>query len=399
MIFPRIPKNERKRQIAVENYGLLDTPEEENFDTITSIISQICEAPIALITLLDKERNFLKSHLGLPFRESPRDISFCGHTINESELMMIVEDTRTDVRFQDNPLVKEHNAIFYAGVSLINNDGYKLGTLCIYDHKPRNLSEGQKKILYSLAKQVVMLFEQRIQNDKLRLLKDSLERKNKNLEKFAAVVSHDLKSPINNIISLTNLLKKENQDLPKDSLMYINYLQKSSESLRSYIDGLLSFYKSDELVGLDIKKCHLQELLEECRHIADANSEASITLHTPLEHIFTNETALKQILINLLTNAIKYNDKDQILIDVSCKEDEDFYYWTVGDNGVGIADKHLIKIFDIFGRLGDVDRFGNQGNGIGLATTQKIINTLGGKIHVSSKVGEGSIFSFTIEKN
>lgn len=398
MISPTTPNNERKRQKAVESYGLLDTSEEEDFDAITSMISHIFDTPIALVTLLDKDRNFLKSHLGLPFNESPRDISFCGHTINEDSLIMIVEDARIDDRFHDNPLVKEHNAIFYAGVSLVNNDGYKLGTLCVYDHKPRVLSVEQKKILQSLAKQVVLLFEQRIKNKELQLLRDSLLRKNESLEKFAAVVSHDLKSPVNNIISLTNLLKADNPTLSEESLTYIKYLQHSSESLRNYIDGVLNFYKSDELLELDKKECNIHELLENCKNIVDANSEASISLQTPLKFIKINESAIEQILINLLTNAMKYNDKDQIFIVVTCGEDQNFYYWSVKDNGIGISENNKSKIFELFGRLGIVDRFGKQGNGIGLATTHKIVTTLGGEIKVSSVVGEGSTVSFTIEK-
>lgn len=399
MIAPSIPYNERRRQKAVESYGLLDTLEEEKYDNITSIISQICDAPIALITLLDKKRNFLKSHLGVPFNESPRNISFCGHAINEESSMMIVEDARKDERFHDNPLVKDYNAIFYAGVALINKEGYKLGTLCVYDHKPRTLNTEQKSVLKSLAKQVVMLFEQRVQNEQLRTLRDTLERKNKNLEKFAAVVSHDLKSPVNNIISLTNLLREENKNLSDDSQLYIDYLQQSSASLRNYIDGVLSFYKSDELFGLDKKPVDVVQLIEDCRHIVDANNQASIQLDSEVETLLINEPAIKQVLTNLLTNAIKYNDKDQILINISCKEDEDFYYWNIADNGIGIEEANLSKIFDLFERLGEVDRYGNQGNGIGLATARKIITTLGGAISVASTLGKGTTFSFTVEKD
>lgn len=399
MIAPSTPFNERKRQKAVESYNILDTPEEEKYDDITNIISRICDVPIALITLLDNERNFIKSHFGIPFNESPRNISFCGHTINEDAPMMIVEDARMDKRFHNNPLVKDQNVVFYAGVPLINKEGYKLGALCVYDHKPRTLNQEQKNALQSLARQVVMLFEQRAQNDELRLLRDSLERKNKNLEKFAAVVSHDLKSPVNNIISLTDLLKDENQDLSENSLMYIDYLQQSSASLRNYIDGILSFYKSDELFGLNKKVVNVKQLIEDCKLIVDANTQAVIQLDTTLENIIINEPAIKQVLINLLTNAIKYNDKDQINIKIGCKEGEDFYYWTVQDNGIGISEKHITKIFDLFEKVGDVDRFGNQGNGIGLATTKKIVTRLGGKINVISTLGKGTTFAFTVEKD
>lgn len=133
MIEPTFPKNEQERQLAVERYEILDTLPETCFDDITALICDISGAPISLITMLDRDRNYLKSHHGVPFTESPRNISFCGHAINSGDEIMIVEDARLDERFHDNPLVSEFNAIFYAGVPLQTPDGYKLGTLCIYD--------------------------------------------------------------------------------------------------------------------------------------------------------------------------------------------------------------------------------------------------------------------------
>ncbi|WP_010521078.1 GAF domain-containing sensor histidine kinase [Aquimarina agarivorans] len=398
MITPDFPNNERLRQKAVESYQLLDTNLEEKYDNITNILSQICNTPIALITLLDNDRNFFKSHHGISFNESPRNISFCGHAINQNEPVMIVQDARKDERFYDNPLVTDLNAIFYAGAPLINSKGYKLGTLCVYDHKPRVLTKEQINAIKIISKQVITLFEQRIQNNKLTLLKESLQRKNKNLEKFAAIVSHDLKSPVNNIISLTELLKIENPDLSKDSLMSMNYLEKSSKSIKNYIDGVLSYYKSDEL--LELKKEHflMEHLIEECKNLTDVNQEAQINLEDNVNEIYSNKYALEQIFTNLITNAIKYNDKKNIVIAISCNQDPDYYYFKVSDNGIGIPEESISKIFCLFERLGIEDRYGNQGNGIGLATTHNIITSLGGDITVSSKINEGSIFSFYIEK-
>ncbi|WP_313791375.1 GAF domain-containing protein [Lacinutrix neustonica] len=94
-----------------------------------------------MVTLLDVDKNFLKSHYGVPFNDSPRDISFCGHAILTDDDIFIVEDSRKDKRFSDNPLVKDHNAIFYAGAPLVNAEGYKLGTLCVFDTKPRQITE------------------------------------------------------------------------------------------------------------------------------------------------------------------------------------------------------------------------------------------------------------------
>ncbi|WP_452603302.1 sensor histidine kinase [Pontimicrobium sp. MEBiC06410] len=399
MISPKFPKNERKRQKAVEKYKLLDTPSEDKYDNITSFISDICDAPISLITLLDNDRNFLKSHYGIDFNESPRNISFCGHTINSDAPIMIIEDARKDERFHDNPLVKEFNAIFYAGVSLVNSEGYKLGTLCVYDHKPRTLTLEQKKALQIIAKQVVTLFEQRLQNEQLLKLKENLQRRNDDLEKFAAIVSHDLKSPVNNIISLTELLKTENPDLSKDSMQYIDYLQESSTSLKKYIDGVLSFYRSDKLLGLKKELFTVEEIIKDCKSIVDISKEAEINLTNTTKNIFLNRAALEQVFVNLLTNAIKYNDKTQVIININCNEDDNFYYFSHTDNGRGIPEEDLDNIFDLFKTIAQEDKYGNQGNGIGLATTKKLITALGGTITASSILGKHTTFKFKIEKD
>ena len=120
MIAPDFPDNEIQRQTAVEKYMLLDTLPEDCYDNITALMAYVCETPISLVTLLDKKRNFLKSHHGIPFNEFPREISFCGHAINSDDMITIVEDARLDKRFVDNPLVTEYQAIFYAGVPLID---------------------------------------------------------------------------------------------------------------------------------------------------------------------------------------------------------------------------------------------------------------------------------------
>ena len=106
VISPKFPENENERLNAVKQYGLLDTLAEKDFDNITNLIATLCEVPISLITLLDTDRNFLKSHHGIPFNESPREISFCGHAILSNDDIFVIEDARLDERFHDNPLVK-----------------------------------------------------------------------------------------------------------------------------------------------------------------------------------------------------------------------------------------------------------------------------------------------------
>jgi PAS domain S-box-containing protein len=149
-----IPSNESERLLALRELNILDTAAEKNFDDITLLASQICDAPISYISLLDKDRQWFKSTKGLSITETNRDISFCSHTIHQSGIM-IVPDVLMDDRFVDNPKVTGNPFIrFYAGVPLLSDRGFKLGTLCIVDHKPRNLNAQQIFALEVLARQV-----------------------------------------------------------------------------------------------------------------------------------------------------------------------------------------------------------------------------------------------------
>ncbi|MDO6760801.1 ATP-binding protein [Tamlana sp. 2_MG-2023] len=399
MIRPELPHNEFERQSAVNKYQLLDTLPEESYDNITALMAYICEVPISLVTLLDRDRNFLKSHYGVPFNESPRDISFCGHAINSEEVITIIEDSRRDVRFHDNPLVTDFKAIFYAGVPVVNSDGYKLGTLCVYDTKPRKLSNEQKNALIAMAKQVTNLFELRFQNIKLMQLQDKLKKRNKNLKKFARIVSHDLKSPLANIISLAELLEnKKDTDLADESQQYLEYIKTSSYALKDYVDGLLKFYASDELLEKGTETIWIRDILTELQQITNLDQSVNFSLEGNSETITTNKSAIMQVLVNLVTNSIKYNTKEKTEIVITIFESETEYLFSVSDNSDGIPEKYIDKIFNLFSVVGSEDKYGNIGTGIGLASVKNIIDNLGGEIKVSSEVGVGTTFAFSVLK-
>lgn len=146
---------------ALESYGILDTPREEAFDSITRIIAYVCDAPIAVINLIDADRQWFKSEIGLGVRETPLDISICAHAILQPGLF-IVPDTREDPRFAKNPLVTgEPRLRFYAGALLETKDGLPLGTLCVLDYEPRTLTDVQADTLKALAQQVMTQLELR----------------------------------------------------------------------------------------------------------------------------------------------------------------------------------------------------------------------------------------------
>ena len=156
-----IPKNEAKRIQVLWQYDVLDTVPEAIFDDLTELAACICGTPIALISLVDEDRQWFKSKLGVTLKETSRDVSFCAHAILRNELL-IVPDTTKDARFKNNPLVTvPHKIRFYAGAPLTTPDGCGLGTLCILDQKPRQLRPEQKLALKLLARHVMSLLELR----------------------------------------------------------------------------------------------------------------------------------------------------------------------------------------------------------------------------------------------
>jgi two-component sensor histidine kinase len=158
---PPLPDNEADRLRALERYNILDTLPEQDFDDLTRLAATICDVPIALISLVDQHRQWFKSSVGLQLESTPRDVSFCGHVV-ALENFLLVPDVTKDDRFADNPLVLQDPKIrFYAGAPLMTPDGYSLGTLCVIDQQPRNLSDRQIQALQALSRQVISQLELR----------------------------------------------------------------------------------------------------------------------------------------------------------------------------------------------------------------------------------------------
>jgi len=184
MIDPKIPFNEKERLKALKSYEILDSESELIFDSLTKLAASICNVPICLISLVDENRQWFKSRHGLSTTETPREISFCGHAINNDDIFYI-EDATKDERFFDNPLVvNAPNIVFYAGKPLRDNNGFTLGTLCVIDNKPRQLTILQKEQLEIIGQQVSFLIKSRIEIKKKDQTYSLLKKLSENLPGF-----------------------------------------------------------------------------------------------------------------------------------------------------------------------------------------------------------------------
>lgn len=157
-----IPPNEPERQAELESYSVLDTPPEQVFDDITLLATKIFDTPIALMSLVDRDRQWFKSSIGLEVPETHRDLAFCAHAIWDPTEVMVVEDAASDPRFSSNPLVTAFPSIrFYAGAPLQTHAGNALGTLCVIDRVPRRLTDDEMQSLQALARLVTHELEMR----------------------------------------------------------------------------------------------------------------------------------------------------------------------------------------------------------------------------------------------
>ena len=208
-----------------------------------------------------------------------------------------------------------------------------------------------------------------------------------------------MKMPLANMIITSDMLRtKYAPQLDDQGRQYLDYINQASFTLSEYITGLLEHYESDKTAAAREETFDSHDLLEDIIELLNINVDCEINLPERNIELRANKTALEQIILNLVTNSLKYNDKDKMKIDIDCFESDEFYNFIITDNGMGIAAKELESIFDLFATTNNLDRQGKRGNGIGLSTVKKLVSKLNGEVKVSSTLGIGTTFEFSIQK-
>ena len=379
----------------------MDSGYDRDFDAIAEIASTICDIPISLITFIDEKRQYFKSHLGTDFTENARERSFCTHAIASSEEIMVVKDARLDERFANNPMVTgPTKLVFYAGVPLINEDGFALGTICVLDQKSHHLTDPQLQALKSLAKQVVDKIELKRKVTHLEHKNDELAKANILIQKFASMAAHDIKNPLSSILLTSQLLSKSaltNKDERAVKLLEMNIA--SSKALLLLVDDMLEYSRSPELLFARKQKVTVSELFERIRKLSVIPENFQVEFSSNLVEIHFPSIAVEQILLNLLSNAIRYNNKATGIVNIEIAEDALHYILKVEDNGKGIAAEYHEKIFNANFTLQDKDRSGTPSNGIGLSTVKNLVDSLKGNIKLNSLIDKGCTFILNLPKN
>jgi len=392
--------NERERLEALNSYHILDTAEEKDFDDLTMLASAICQTPVSMVSLIDDKRQWLKSAKGVELGDIPKEYSFCARAIETAPDITVVSDANDDERFADNPFVTgPTKVIFYAGVPLVNEDGFALGSLCVIDFHKRELTDDQIAALKILGKQVMDKLEIR---RKVRILeKTNKELLNSNvlIQKFASMAAHDIKNPLTSMLLSSQALKIKSKKIENEGFEKLIDLNiNSTKDLLFLVDEMLAYSKSPSLLIERKKEIDLNIVLQKVLALVNIPVNFEVSLPEETSIIKISIVAFEQIMLNLLSNAIRYNDKETGIIKIRFKEDTEFYNFEVEDNGMGISAAYHQKIFGNNFTLDISDRDNNKGTGIGLSTVKELLIVLNGSITVSSTVKQGTTFSFKIKK-
>lgn len=374
--------NEEERIRTLDEYGILDSEQEAVFDNITRIAMKICDVPIALISLVDHERQWFKSKVGLEVAQTHRDIAFCTHAILQDDIFE-VEDATLDKRFHDNPLVTDSPHIrFYAGVPLSAHNGAKLGTLCVISDKANKLNEEQRELLKVLAKDVVSKLELRRQAKSLKnasrvqtRLIQSLEQSNQELEAISYKLANELSAPLDGVQKAISSIT-EFENLNPESVNKLASSTRTLENVQSLIMLMLddarirTSYEHPEPINLKtlVKGLSVQLKWPDSFVLDIQDIEVSLP-----------RIPLSTVLANLITNSIQHHHKSAGKISIVATDNDDHYLFTITDDGPGVSDK--IER----GALSFASSFNMMANkGIGLATVKRIVEHHDGNLRLSN---------------
>lgn len=367
---------ETRRLAALRDLEVLDTAAEERFDRIVRVVARTLDVPIALVSLVDADRQWFKAKRGLDADETPRDIAFCHHAIRGPEVFEVA-DAAADPRFRDNPLVTSPPSIqFYAGAPLTLRGGERVGTLCAIDRRPRTLTEAQRATLQDLAAVVVdELYLRRQMREaaaigaELDERRRELQHANEALEQFAHVASHDLRAPLKSLVNLVDLVCLDGEET--DELAMI---RGCAERMEALVDGYRRLSKlrvEPEQVGATSAR----ELVE----AVAADVEVAVRVEGDAV-LRADPVLLRQLFVNLLANVARYGSEPEATVRVRAHGDA--VELRVDNPVEGSLDVDA-SVFTPFRRL----HSSGDGTGLGLAIVHRVASLHDAAVEAGSEAG------------
>lgn len=386
-----LPANEDQRLATLREYRILDTAPDERFDRLTAFAADLFGMPVALISLIDSERQWFKSHYGLPVGESPRSISFCAHTILDDE-PLVIEDAAEHPLFRHSPLVNGNPGLrFYAGVALSAANGQRLGTLCVGDSRPRHFPDQdviRLQHLAAIASDELELHRARVRAD---------ESTNQLKRQLLSSMNHEFRTPLNAILGFSQILEMNmGQRLGREELEYVGAMKTAGETLLRLSDSMMTMAQIEaEAVPFGIETMGAQSLVEEvyALHLPAATLNRVTFIRRACISaacLQADHSHLLRILGNFISNAFKFTAPGGE-VTLGCASEAGRVIFYVDDTGCGIPAARQREAFQSFNRLG---REGSTvaGLGLGLAIASRLALAMQGDIGFESREGVGSRF-------
>ncbi|MBS1968812.1 MAG: GAF domain-containing protein [Bdellovibrionales bacterium] len=395
--------DEQLRLRVLKEYNILDSESEQAYDDITYLASTICRTPISLVSFIDKDRQWFKSHRGTSLQQTSLDTSICA-CVAQDRQPMIVPDTMNDPRFRDMELMKGPPFIrFYAGVPLISPEGVGLGALCVIDLEPRLMTSEQMQALTALARQVVALMELRKSQSQFHDQQAKLIHKTKlaSLGEMAASIAHEINNPLTIINGNVGLLRRILSHIPEGRLPKANQYLESIEKTVHRIDKIVRGLKALSRDGFNDP----YETVDLTTSIINANSlnrekfiyhgiEVRQNLPPAGALIECRSVQIEQIIINLLSNSFDaVRDLPQKWVDIAVFDEGDLWVIRIADSGQGIPENLQDKIMQPFFTTKEM----HQGTGLGLSISKAIAEEHGGSLELDP-ISKNTCFVLTLPK-
>jgi len=396
--------NDPKRLEVLAATALLESPPEEAFDRLTRLASDILDAPVALVSLVDNKRQFFKSQVGLPDplatqRGTPLSHSFCQHVV-ASATPLIVADARQHPLLQNNGAVRDLKVIAYLGIPLTTPEGQTLGSFCAIDAQPRTWSEREIKIMQDLASFVMTeielhLLAQHFHANYLALRNLEMER-----EELVGMLVHDLRNPLTSLLMGLDMLRIAGS--VEEVRETLDGAQQGAQFLLRMVNDILDISKSKAgRLGLDLRDVSAKEVVDiACTLIGQMAAEAGIQIKVNVAAdvpIFKGDKEkIRRMLVNLISNAVQHTpQKGEITVSVHRDPEAKRIIFEVADTGMGIPKEAFGNIFEKFNQS-RTRKTGKLSTGLGLPFCKMAVEAHGGHIWVESELGQGTIFRFEI---
>ena len=404
-----------RRLRALQRAQLLDTDDEEAFDRIVRLASLILDTPIATVTLIDRDRQFYKASHGLPEpvrsqRQTPLDLSFCRHTVALGT-SVVIPDTRDDDRVSMMASVTEYGILAYAGVPLILDDS-AIGTLCVMDTTPREWTDGQLGILRDLGAMVMTEIQLRTTVTELDTAvaaadaaRHEAQRANRAKSEFVAMMSHDIRTPLNAIGGYRQLLELGIPGPVNDSQrVTLGRIKRAEDHLSYLIDEVMDFSRLESgSVTVDLGLVAVESVLGQLEELIRPQLDEKTLTYKLIRNgdgatMFADKDKLVRIFTNLLTNAIKFTEPGGT-ITLGWVVDDDLVRISLTDSGIGMPADRMESMFEPFVQMSGQKQLNPHGVGLGLAIGRKLARLMGGDLTAERAPVRGTTFVMTIPRD